>query len=92
MRVLSEAEAAPLIACVVAAGEVQHRLGLARINAPRLGKMGARPAVERDFPCGADYGLTGREVGWWGRLRAEGLSDKDAADVVKAARQEGASR
>jgi hypothetical protein len=88
MRQLPSHEAGALIASLAAVAAAQHRIALREIDAIRAARMGARPATERQTPCPADYGLAAREGGMWGRLRAQGLSDKDAADVVKAARRE----
>lgn len=86
MRPLPHHEAAPMVACVLAAGEAQHRLAIRSLSAPRKARMGRPGAVEELLPCPADFGLSAHEAGMWGRLRADGLSDQDAADAVKAAR------
>jgi hypothetical protein len=76
---LPPAEAQPIIKSVLSAAEASDRL-----------EKHYRKGFGRDcdtLPSAADLGLTAKEAGWWGRLRAEGLSPEDAADVVKAARQ-----
>lgn len=87
MTLRSVSNPTPYIACVLAAGEAQDRMNLARrpmsVTSFPAG-FGRQDAYA--VPCAADFDLTAREVGMWGRLRADGLSPQDAADVVKAAR------
>lgn len=76
LRVLTEAEAWPMIVCVYAAERVSHRLRNTYRRGRRLKK-----------PC-RDYGLTEAEIPEWRRLvKRKGFTAREAANVMLRSRR-----
>lgn len=81
----SPGEAELLIACVQGAAEAQDRMRDA--EAPRVNLPFHWHSRPYDATSPAYHGISASERGQWDRLRAQGFSGYDAANIIKDARR-----